>query len=86
MLNTIYNIYFKSVIILIFLANAHAKIKFELKFVEKKNHKNFIEIKKNKISLELGGAKLHFSNLFNGNKELGKNFELQSICLSENLY
>ncbi|XP_060843533.1 protein takeout-like [Rhopalosiphum padi] len=51
--------------------NAHAKIKFELKFVEKKNHKNFIEIKKNKISLELGGAKLHFSNLFNGNKELG---------------
>uniref|UniRef100_A0A2S2NGV6 Protein takeout n=1 Tax=Schizaphis graminum TaxID=13262 RepID=A0A2S2NGV6_SCHGA len=51
--------------------NVHAKIKFELKFVEKKNHKIFIEIKKNKISLELGGAKLHFSNLFNGNKELG---------------
>ncbi|XP_025206644.1 protein takeout-like [Melanaphis sacchari] len=51
--------------------NVHVKIKFELKIVEKKNHKNFIEIKKNKINLEIGAAKLHFSNLFNGNKELG---------------
>jgi len=70
------NIYFKSLIIFIFLANVHAKVKFELRIFEKKNHKNFIEIKKNKIHLELGAVKLHFSNLFNGNKELGMNFEL----------
>lgn len=59
-----------------FIANARAKVKFELKIVEKKNHINFIEIIKNKISLKLGAVKLHFSNLFNGNKELGNNFEL----------
>jgi len=58
------------------LANAEANIKFDLKIVKKKNNKNFIEIKPKKISLELGAVKLHFSNLFNGNKQLGKNFEL----------
>lgn len=51
--------------------NAEAKIKFDLKIVKKKNHKNFFEIKQNKISLEIGAVKLHFSNLFNGNKQLG---------------
>lgn len=58
------------------LANVEAKIKFDLKIVKKKNDKNFIEIKPKKISLELGTVKLHFSNLFNGNKQLGKHFEL----------
>ncbi|XP_015370791.1 PREDICTED: protein takeout-like [Diuraphis noxia] len=51
--------------------NVSAKIKFDLKIVKKKNHKNFFDIKQNKISLEIGTVKLHFSNLFNGNKQLG---------------
>ncbi|CAI6350439.1 unnamed protein product [Macrosiphum euphorbiae] len=53
------------------VTNAEAKIKFDLKIVKKKNNKNFIEIKPKKITLELGAVKLHFSNLFNGNKQLG---------------
>ncbi|XP_016660196.1 protein takeout-like isoform X1 [Acyrthosiphon pisum] len=53
------------------VTNAEAKIKFDLIIVKKKNNKNFIEIKPKKITLELGAVKLHFSNLFNGNKQLG---------------
>jgi len=68
-------------IIFMFLANAEAKIKFDLKIVKKKNNKNFIEIKPKKINLELGAVKLHFSNLFNGNKQLGKNFEVKISIL-----
>lgn len=55
-----------------FLANAKAKIKFTLKIVKKKNDRNFFEIKSNKIQLEFGAVKLNFSNMFNGNKEMGK--------------
>lgn len=39
---------------------------------EKKNSKTFIEIKDTKTSLKMDGLKLHFYNLFDGNKELGK--------------
>ncbi|XP_060862963.1 protein takeout-like isoform X2 [Metopolophium dirhodum] len=53
------------------VTNAEAKIKFDLKIVKKKNNKTYIEIKPKKITLELGAVKLHFSNLFNGNKQLG---------------
>lgn len=59
-----------------YLANIQAKVKFGLKLVEKKNKKTFLEIKENKINLTFGALKLHFSNLFNGNKELGKYFKL----------
>ncbi|KAL5245198.1 hypothetical protein ACI65C_012608 [Semiaphis heraclei] len=51
--------------------NTEAKIKFDLKIVKKKNQKNFLDIQQNKINLKIGAVKLHFSNLFNGNKQLG---------------
>lgn len=53
-----------------FVAGVQAKIKFGLNYTNKKS-KTFMEIKENKVSLQFGGVKLHFSNLFNGNKELG---------------
>lgn len=63
------------IIIPFFIADARANIKFEIKIVQKNNKKAFIEVNKNKISFTIGAANLHFSNLFNGNKELSKYFK-----------
>lgn len=53
------------------LANIQAKVKFGLKLIERKNKKTYLEINENKVDLTFGTLKLHFDNLFNGNKELG---------------
>jgi len=58
-----------------FLANVKSNIKLGIKLVEKKNGKTFIEITDHRVNLTFGAVKLHFSNLFNGNKELGKYFQ-----------
>lgn len=68
---------YTSILFYFSLANVQAKVKFSLKVVEKKNGKPFIEIKDKKVNLEFGSVRLHFSNLFNGNKEMGKHFSLQ---------
>jgi hypothetical protein len=63
------------IIIPSFIADAQTNIKFEMKVVRKNNKKAFIEVNKNKVSFRIGTAKLHFSNLFDGNKELSKYFK-----------
>lgn len=65
-----YRLKLNEIFILFFVVGVQAKIKFDLNYLNKKS-KTFIEIKENKVGLQFGGVKLHFSNLFNGNKELG---------------
>lgn len=57
---------------------------FTMKFLTKKierNGKIYMEVEKSKFNFEVSGAKVNFSNLFNGDKALGDNM---NAFLNEN--
>jgi hypothetical protein len=39
---------------------------------EKRKGGTYVSLKDRSVDLEIGGATMHFDNLFNGNKQLGK--------------
>lgn len=54
-----------------FLANVYSNVKLFGEY-DKKDGKTFLSVKERKISIKIGSLKIHFSNLFNGNKQLSK--------------
>lgn len=54
-----------------FLANMDIHMKFSCKLISKKNLQ-YLSIDKMKLSFKYGKAYISFTNLFGGNKELGK--------------
>ncbi|XP_050422083.1 protein takeout-like [Adelges cooleyi] len=50
--------------------NINADVKVILQTEKKKNGKNHFEFKDKNVDLKIGSAHMHFSNLFNGNKEM----------------
>lgn len=62
------------------LQNLDVTLKFLTKKVER-NGKKFMEVERSKFSYDVTGAKVHFTNLFNGDKVLGNNM---NAFLNEN--
>lgn len=60
--------------------NIFAKVKLLGKY-EKKDGKTFLSVQERKIKLKIGALKIHFSNLFNGNKQLS---ETTNVFINEN--
>lgn len=59
-------------------ANVFAKVVLLGKY-DKKNDQTFLSVKERKITIKIGSLRIHFSNLFNGNKQLSEYSYLKTI-------
>uniref|UniRef100_A0AAU6SH69 Protein takeout-like protein n=1 Tax=Maconellicoccus hirsutus TaxID=177089 RepID=A0AAU6SH69_MACHI len=60
--------------------NVFASVKLLGKY-DKRDGKTFLSVKERKINLKIGNLQIHFSNLFNGNKQLS---ESTNVFINEN--